>query len=202
MAVNRDTDEHLRAAVRQAAPSSSWSEIAAALGVSKQAAHQRFKAYAKAAVAEIRTEHRAMKRTRRDGDADQAAKTRTRRDDEAAHLRTTARAQGSDLAPTRAPPLGHAVLPHVASDNHQDRPTAAASLAIWMQNSCASQSPCPGPLTQTCSRARTCICAQLARRPAMRADRGFRVVELGPRARRRLIRAIPREHGVRRTSAL
>ena len=47
-ALQKETDEHLREAVRQAALSSSWSEIAAALGVSKQAAHKLFKAYAKA----------------------------------------------------------------------------------------------------------------------------------------------------------
>jgi hypothetical protein len=91
-ALQRDTDEHLREAVRRAALSSSWREIAAALGVSKQAAHQRFKAYAKDVAAEIRTEHRAMKRARRNRDADQAAKARMRRDELAAHLRTTARA--------------------------------------------------------------------------------------------------------------
>jgi hypothetical protein len=45
-ALQKETDEHLREAVRQAARSSSWSEIATALGVSKQAAHQRFKIYA------------------------------------------------------------------------------------------------------------------------------------------------------------
>ena len=91
-ALRKDTDEQLREAVRQAALSSSWREIAAALGVSKQAAHQRFKAYAKGVAADIRTEHRAMKRARRNGDADQAAKARARRDELAGQLRTTARA--------------------------------------------------------------------------------------------------------------
>ena len=55
-ALQRETDGHLREAVRQAALSSSWSEIATALGVSKQAAHQRFKDYAKG-VAGIWTTH-------------------------------------------------------------------------------------------------------------------------------------------------
>jgi hypothetical protein len=91
-ALQRDTDEHLRAAVRQAAPHSSWREIAAALGVSKQAAHQRFKAYAKGVTAEIKTEHRAMRQARRDGDAAQAAQARARRDELAVHLRTAAKA--------------------------------------------------------------------------------------------------------------
>jgi hypothetical protein len=47
-ALQKDADEHLRHAVRQAALNSSWSEIATALGISKQAAHQRFKTYARA----------------------------------------------------------------------------------------------------------------------------------------------------------
>lgn len=90
-ALQRDTDEHLREAVRQAAPGSSWREIAGALGVSKQAAHQRFKAYAKGVTDEIKTEHRAMKQARRNGDADRAAGARARRDELAAHLRTAAK---------------------------------------------------------------------------------------------------------------
>jgi hypothetical protein len=91
-ALQRETDEHLREAVRHAAVSSSWREIAAALGVSKQAAHQRFKTYAKDMAKDIKTEHRAMKQARRSGDADQAATARARRDELAAQLRTAARA--------------------------------------------------------------------------------------------------------------
>jgi hypothetical protein len=91
-ALQRETNEHLREAVRHAAPNSSWREIAAALGVSKQAAHQRFKAYAKDVAGEIRTEHRAMKQARRNGDGEQAAKARARRDELTADLRTAARA--------------------------------------------------------------------------------------------------------------
>src|SRR4051794_32786020 len=91
-ALQRETDQHLREAVRPAALSSSWREIAAGLGVSKQAAHQRFKAYAKDVAGEIRTEPRVMKRARRKGDADQAAKARARRDELTADLRTAARA--------------------------------------------------------------------------------------------------------------
>jgi hypothetical protein len=90
--LQRDTDEHLRAAVRQAAPGSSWREIAGALGVSKQAAHQRFKAYAKGVTHEMKTEHRAMKQARRNGDIDQAAEARARRDELAGHLRAAAKA--------------------------------------------------------------------------------------------------------------
>jgi hypothetical protein len=91
-ALQRDTDEHLRDAVRAAALSSSWREIAGALGVSKQAAHQRFKVYAKGVTEEIKSEHRAMKQARRNGDAGQAAQARARRDELAGQLRTAARA--------------------------------------------------------------------------------------------------------------
>jgi hypothetical protein len=90
--LQRETEEHLRAAVRQAAPSSSWREIAGALGVSKQAAHQRFNAYAKGVTAEMKAEHRAMKQARRNGDAGEAAQARARRDGLADDLRTAARA--------------------------------------------------------------------------------------------------------------
>jgi response regulator of citrate/malate metabolism len=90
--LQRETDEQVRAAVRQAAPSSSWREIADALGVSKQAAHQRFKVYAKGVTEEMKTEHRAMKQARRNGDAGQAAEARARRDGLADDLRTAAKA--------------------------------------------------------------------------------------------------------------
>jgi hypothetical protein len=91
-ALQKETDEHLREAVRQAAGSSSWREIASALGVSKQAAHQRFRAYATGVADEMKVHHRAMKQARRDGDTDQAATARARRDELAAQLRTAARA--------------------------------------------------------------------------------------------------------------
>jgi four helix bundle protein len=91
-ALQKETDEHLREAVRQAALSSSWSEIAAALGVSKQAAHQRFRAYAKGVADEMKTQHRAAKQARRVGDTAQAAQSKARRDELATQLRTAARA--------------------------------------------------------------------------------------------------------------
>jgi predicted DNA-binding protein YlxM (UPF0122 family) len=91
-AIQRDTDKHLREAVRQASPNSSWSEIAAELGVSKQAAHQRFKAYAKGVTEEIRAEHRTMKKARRKGDEERAAQARARRDELTAELQTAAKA--------------------------------------------------------------------------------------------------------------
>jgi response regulator of citrate/malate metabolism len=90
-ALQKQTDEHLREAVRQAALSSSWSEIATALGVSKQAAHQRFRAYAEGVAEEMKTHHRAIKQARRNGDTVQAAQSRARRDELAAQLRTAAR---------------------------------------------------------------------------------------------------------------
>jgi hypothetical protein len=90
-ALQRETEQHLRAAVRGAAVVSSWREIAAALGVSKQAAHQRFRTYAKEVAGEMRTEHRAMKEARRNGDEEQAAAARARRDALTVRLRTSAR---------------------------------------------------------------------------------------------------------------
>jgi hypothetical protein len=90
-ALQKELDGHLREAVRTAALNSSWREIAGALGVSKQAAHQRFKIYGKGVAEEMKTEHRAMKQARRNGDADQAAKAQARRNELADHLRTAAR---------------------------------------------------------------------------------------------------------------
>jgi hypothetical protein len=91
-ALQKETDEHLREAVRQAALSFSWREIATALGVSKQAAHQRFRAYAEGVAAEMKTHHRAAKQAHRDGDTTQAAQSKALRDELAAQLRTAARA--------------------------------------------------------------------------------------------------------------
>jgi len=90
-ALQKETDEHLREAVRQAAGSSSWREIATALGVSKQAAHQRFRVYAKGVADEMKVHQRAIKQARRQGETDQALEARARRDELAAQLRTAAR---------------------------------------------------------------------------------------------------------------
>jgi hypothetical protein len=90
-ALQRETDDHLHEAVRQAALRSSWSEIATALGVSKQAAHQRFRVYAKGVADEMKTHHRAAKQARRDGDTAQAARSNARRDELATQLRMAAR---------------------------------------------------------------------------------------------------------------
>ena len=95
-ALKRETDAYLRDAVRHAALSSSWSEIAGALGVSKQAAHQRFRSYAKDMADKMKTEHRAMSQARRTGDAGKAAQARARRDELADQLRTAAKALKDD----------------------------------------------------------------------------------------------------------
>jgi len=64
----------------------------AALGVSKQAAHQRFRAYAEGVAAEMKTHHWAAKQAHRDGDTTRAAQSNALRDGLAARLRTAARA--------------------------------------------------------------------------------------------------------------
>jgi hypothetical protein len=89
--LQRDADEHLKDAVRRAALTASWREIADGLGVSKQAAHQRFKAYAKDVGAQIRDEHRAIRRAKRSGDAAGAAQARARRDGLTEELKASAR---------------------------------------------------------------------------------------------------------------
>jgi len=90
-ALQKETEEQLRVAVRQAANESSWSEIATALGVSKQAAHQRFRVYAKGVADEIKVHRRAIKQARRAGETDQAMKERERVDALAGQLRSAAR---------------------------------------------------------------------------------------------------------------
>jgi anti-sigma28 factor (negative regulator of flagellin synthesis) len=90
-ALQKETDEHLREAVRQAAGSASWREIATALGVSKQAAHQRFRAYAKGVADEMKVHQRAIKQACRNGNNDQAVKARARVEELAGELRTAAR---------------------------------------------------------------------------------------------------------------
>jgi hypothetical protein len=90
-ALQKETDEHLREAVRKAAGSASWSEIAAGLGVSKQAAHQRFRVYAKGVADEMKVHRRAIKQARRNGDNDGAVGARARVEELAGELRTAAR---------------------------------------------------------------------------------------------------------------
>jgi hypothetical protein len=90
-ALQRDAEEHLREAVRRAAADSSWREIAAGLGVSRQAAHQRFRIYAKGVAEELKERQRAVKQAQRSGDADRATSERARRDELVTNLRTAAR---------------------------------------------------------------------------------------------------------------
>jgi hypothetical protein len=90
VAVQRDTDQLLREAVRRAALTSSWRTIAAELGVSKQAAHQRFKAYAKDVTEAMKLQHQEIKRAQRRHDPAAAAQARARRDELATELRTAA----------------------------------------------------------------------------------------------------------------
>jgi len=90
-AIQKDIDERLRDAVRQAARSSSWREIATGLGVSKQAAHQRFRAYARDVAGEMKVHRRTIKQARRNGDDDQATAARARVEELASEIRTAAR---------------------------------------------------------------------------------------------------------------
>jgi hypothetical protein len=69
-----DLDASERTAVRAAIQRHSWTEIGAALGVSKQAAHQRLaKAWASQLRDEINTANKAHKAAMREGAADEAA---------------------------------------------------------------------------------------------------------------------------------
>jgi hypothetical protein len=88
--IHQDSGELLKDAVRAASGTASWSQIGDALGVSKQAAHQRFKDLATGLAGEIKEEHRAMKQARRRGDGAGAAAAKARRDELAAELRREA----------------------------------------------------------------------------------------------------------------
>ncbi len=92
-ALQKENDELLREAVRRAALDSSWREIAAALGVSKQAAHQRFRLYAREVAGEMKVAQRAIKQARRDGDTDKAQDASARRVALATELHKAARAR-------------------------------------------------------------------------------------------------------------
>jgi hypothetical protein len=79
-AVERDIAARRRDAVRAAVQHHSWAEIGEALGVSKQAAHQRFaKEWAETLKGEIKAAHAELKAARRDGANERAAVASTRR---------------------------------------------------------------------------------------------------------------------------
>jgi hypothetical protein len=77
----RDLETREREAVRAAIQRHSWTEIGAALGVSKQAAHQRLaKVWAAQLRDEIRAAQKAHKAALREGTPDEAAAAMARRD--------------------------------------------------------------------------------------------------------------------------
>jgi hypothetical protein len=79
--IQRDLETHERDAVRVAIQHHSWAEIGAAIGVSKQGAHQRLaKAWATQLTDEIKAATKAYATARREGNSDEAAAALTRRD--------------------------------------------------------------------------------------------------------------------------
>ena len=80
-AVQRDVDGHRRVAVRAAAQRHSWQEIGAALGVSRQAAHQKFaKPWANELKEEIKAEAKAFKTLMKQGELREAADAKDKLD--------------------------------------------------------------------------------------------------------------------------
>jgi predicted Zn-dependent protease len=80
-AVQRDISAHQREAVRAAVQHHSWTEIGEALGVSKQAAHQKFaKEWAETLKGELKAEHSALKTALREGTPGAAEAATARRD--------------------------------------------------------------------------------------------------------------------------
>ena len=80
-ATQQDLSAHQLAAVRAAVPDHTWADIGRALGVSKQAAQQRYaREWANALKEELKTEVKAMKSALRSGEPDVAAAARAKRD--------------------------------------------------------------------------------------------------------------------------
>lgn len=79
--VQRGVEGHQRAAVRAAAGRHSWKEIGDALGVSKQAAHQRFaKEWAATLREELKAETKTFKTLMKKGELREAADAKERLD--------------------------------------------------------------------------------------------------------------------------
>ena len=80
-AVQRDVGSRQGAAVRVAVQRHTWGEIGAALGVTKQAAHQKFaKQWAETLKKELKDEVRAFKIAMKEGDATAAGEAERKRD--------------------------------------------------------------------------------------------------------------------------
>ena len=79
--VQRDVEAHQRRAVRAAAQEHSWTKIGDALGVSKQAAHQRFaKPWAEELKEEIKAEAKTFKTAMKKGELREAADAKDKLD--------------------------------------------------------------------------------------------------------------------------
>jgi len=79
--VAQDVDGHQQAAVRAAAQRHSWTEIGAALGVSKQAAHQKFaKPWANTLKEELKADAKTFKTAMKKGELREAADAKDRLD--------------------------------------------------------------------------------------------------------------------------
>jgi hypothetical protein len=90
--IQRDLETHERAAVRAAIQHHSWTEIGAALGVSKQGAHQRLaKAWATQMKDEVKAASKAYATARRMGNSEEASAALARRDALLAELKNANR---------------------------------------------------------------------------------------------------------------
>jgi len=90
--LQRDVADHQREAVRAAAQRHSWTEIGEALGVSKQAAHQKFaKEWANALKEELKADHKTYKTALKKGELREAADAKDKLDSIIAEFKGAAR---------------------------------------------------------------------------------------------------------------